>query len=362
MFRKKQRNIFGILDIGSETVKFLIIAKKDNKRIILGKAVAEYKLFSVFDSGDFEKDILKKTINEAVKEAELQANLAIKNLILGLSPHILKARVFCQRFIREKPELKIDKREEAVIIKEINKKLQKDAAAEDTLFLSKKIIEIRMNGYRIPEFVGFLGKNLNITILVTFLPKHFFKKIEEIIQGLGFQIIDIVHEAEGIISSFRKDKNGLFIDIGGYFTQIFLMKDNSLTKVSEFEFGGRNFLEALSKNFGILYNEIEELAKDYQRDNLQEPLKARIKEVFQKEVEAWFSFLSQELNGNDGVFENIFCFGSGAGFPEIKEILEKSYNSRVKMIGSKDFPEIEDRTEIADSNHYIPCLLLAHMI
>ena len=367
---RKKEKIFRVLDIGSESVKFLVVKKEDERTIILEKGLKEYERFGVFDGRDFELNVMKKTIEIASKEAKKEDGAEIKNFIVGLPAHIFKARVSFQEFKRTNPKKLIEKEERERIFRTIlegaKRRVSESFAKESGIlpeelhFLSERILQIKIDGYEVPEISGFSGKRLGFKILTTFLPKYYLENFQKLIKALGFKISKILHESEGLMNFLSKDQNVLFLDIGADFTQIFLAKKGSLETVSEFELGGKNFSLTLCQKLGILYPVAKELSERYQKGLLEERTRSRLKEIFSREAQNWLFNLKKALKGKV-FFENIYCLGGGAHYPEIEEVLEENYQLPVKTLDIKSLPAIEDRTNI-ENLQFIPALLLTYAI
>src|SRR4030042_68768 len=81
--KKKQNGFFLCLDIGTEAVKSVIFFVGESKKIIvLGAGLEYFNRVNIFDTRDFEKDVLKLTISKAVEKAKqnLSFSLADKKL------------------------------------------------------------------------------------------------------------------------------------------------------------------------------------------------------------------------------------------------------------------------------------------
>ena len=154
--RKKQKT-FGVLDIGSGTVKFLVLKKTNEKIIILVKAIEEYRRFGVFDGRDFESEVIREATKKAIKQIKKKASTEVGSLIIGFPPHIFKARIISQTLEREQPGGLIDKQEEQKIVGVFFEQARKEAAEEfvkgagilpqDICFLTTNIIDTKIDGY-----------------------------------------------------------------------------------------------------------------------------------------------------------------------------------------------------------------------
>lgn len=404
---KNKKDKFLVLDIGTEAVKALIfktvlLGKKehnfftpsiDKKIVILGACTEYFERYSVFDGKDFEANVIKRAISKAIEGAyqgfilfskKKKTNIQKQDwkklpLLVGLPPNILKGRVARYSFRRKNPKEKISKNEQRLILQEVFNEVQKEISQkftrefgillEDIQWLVQKIIEIKIDGYSISGIQGYEGKDLEFKILTTFLPKYYSESIKRIFDQLQLKVLKIVHIAEKLPAIWGDKKiNGIFFDIGGETTQIFLVKKGSLQQINEFKDGGKAFSQELSGTLGINEKPARILKERYAKGLLSPGSKKRIKEIFLQEKRAWYENLKLKIKETHpkGVPPlNSFLFGGGSLLPEIKESLkETSANNlsdlpEVKFIYPKNLENIEDPAKILKSPQDIPPLLIA---
>ncbi len=216
-FKTKKEGFFLVLDIGTEAVKTLI-CQKNNKKIIVFSASTQYfEKYGVFDGKDFDNEMIKKTILKAIREAYQnfilfsgKGNIKIKKeewkewqVLLGLPANILKGRIVCEFFKRENPKGKISKAEEENFFqqafkgaqREISQRFAKESGIlpDDIQWITKKSLEIKIDGYPVLRLAGYEGKNLELKIFATFLPKYYFDNIKRIFRDLQLNILKIFH-------------------------------------------------------------------------------------------------------------------------------------------------------------------------
>lgn len=388
---RKKEQFFLALDIGTETVKALIYKRENEKVIISGASLGYFDEFSVFDSKDFEVDVIKKAIFKTIEEVQQQANKFPTFLprvrdkrpefvLIGLPANILKGRVTFQSFTRERPTEIINKKEEEKIFEDVFIKSKKEISQkfaeksgilpEDLHFSSLKVLEIKIDGYQVSALQGYEGKNLDFRILAVFLPKYYLENFGKIIDNLNLRVLKIVHQAEKLIDiPDNKSLDAIFLDIGGEITQIFLIRAGKLELIDEFEIGGKNFSQALSQSLGLNRGSARVLKEEYSREFLSAETKKRIREIFSRSLEDWFLNLKSKLSEKKVLTPpTIFLFGGGSLLPEIQEILEEgdwkdlplTIRPKVKFIYPKDLKNIEDATKSLNSPQYIPPLLISY--
>lgn len=397
--KEKKSEYFLTLDIGTEAVKTLIFKKsEENKKvIILGRSLEYFDRPGVFDSRDFEVDLIKKAILKSVEgvHQNFLGNLGRlaqkppfdiqrKNLpiLLGLPANILKERVVFQSFERKNPQVIINKKEESEIYQAILKETQQNLSQnfsqelgilpEDIKPLNFKILEIKIDGYKIPNPRRFSGRKLDFRILTTFSLSDYLKNIEKITKNLNLNIFKILDKSQNLsYFSLAKKNEAIFLDIGGEISQVFLVKKGKLEGISEFSNGGINFTKKLSQILGLSLEEARVLKHNYSNLLLSEEVRKRIREIFSEELQIWFENFKRTLKrllvNRVGLLPSeIFLFGGGSSLPEIEEILEEGNwidlpfisQPKVKIVFPKDLKNIEDMTQALISPQDTASLLI----
>lgn len=383
--KKKLPKDFLTIDIGTEAIKVLIFSYQDSS-LTERKITVKNGSLQYFDEpqlsyeSSFSFRILKKAISQALKELQSQYQLQFNFCLLGLPPSFLKAKVSKEEFIRKEQEKIIIKKEYQEILQTIFYNAKKETSEEfaqklnlfpqDFYFLNQKILEIKVDGYKVLSLEKLKGKRLEFQILNTFLPKYYFKNIEKILKQLNLKIIKIFHEVEGLPPLLSKTKlDALCIDIGGKLTQISLFEKGKLQDISEFQKGGSDFTQNLSQKLNLLFPEARVLKHDYSLSKLSEKTREKIKEFLVQDCQSWFSLLRENLIffSKEPLPSKILLFGGGSLLPEIQEILEKSEwkdlvffeKPKIKILQLNDFPGVEVKNKRLNNPQYIPPLLIS---
>ncbi|OGZ17496.1 MAG: hypothetical protein A2V72_01690 [Candidatus Nealsonbacteria bacterium RBG_13_37_56] len=363
-FFKKKETPFLVLDIGTEAIKALLLEKKDKEIVILNHGLYYLEEYGVFNGNDFETEFIKRGVVNSL-ELITKEKKDLKNLpvLLSLPPDILRAKLISQLYKRDS-DSKVSKKEEKFIIKQVLDKSKKQVSArfaeksgimpDDIHWINFSIVEVKINGYPVSNLCGCQERDLEISVLAVFLPKHYFKKIQKIFEDLNLKISKIAHLVEVFQNGFsQKIKNGTFIDLGGKFTQGFLIKDNNLKRVSSFETGGHDFTQRLSEALGIDHDSARLLKEKYSGNLLTREVNEKVREIFLPEKK----ILQQDLQDMLKKIKSnppIYIFGGSSLIPEIKESIKYS-----KIIRPKSLKYIEDTTKNLKSPQYIPSLLIA---
>jgi len=348
--KRKKAETTLLIDVGTETVKALLfeehsffstlrcarVFEESGQKIkILGSSLEYFDRYGIFDSRDFETDVLKKAISRAIKNLGKGEEMN-KSVILGLPAHILKARVIRQSLKREEPKkIIIDGKEEKEIFQKVLEKAKRNICQiyseqsgilpEDIQFINLKILEMKIDGYLVPAIQKYEGKTLDFIILATFLPNHYLKKIKNIIESLGLTIKAVIQNAQGLNSYINENTDKIFLDIGGTITQIFLVKGGVLEKIDEFPIGGQIFSKAISEKLGLRETEARILKERYSKRELSKESSERIKEIIWFPCQIWFRNLKlklKEMTARHPLPLNIILFGGGSQLPDVQDILK----------------------------------------
>ncbi|MDI6883157.1 MAG: hypothetical protein QMC93_01620 [Patescibacteria group bacterium] len=390
-FRKKKKEEFLVLDFGSSSVKGLIFEKGERENIIKNFALSDLERFGVFDGRDFENDLIKKSAEKVIKKLGLEERISQIQTLVGLSPKIIKGRIVNLSFKRKNPEGKINKEEVqqiySLIFQEGERKLCQEFLTKsgivprDLKILKKKVFGKKISGYPVESLFGFQGENLDFKLLFIFGLRDFLKNFLNIFSSLKIKKFEIFQEVEGLIAlTKRKETEGIFLDIGKEFTQIFSVKEESSDSLlaqsmvewmEEFKGGGDIFTDVLCQDLGLTEKEGEELKSRLSRDRLSQESREKIESFFSEAKENWQEKLKEKLKDNvktQGAFSNKFyLFGGGSLLPLIKRIIaQENFGDlpfpkeiKVKYLTLEDLP-LEIKVKISSSARIIPSVLLSY--
>ncbi len=371
---------FMVLDIGTEAVKVLISKKEKGKRIITGASLKTFDYSGLFNNKNIEKAVLERTISETIKEAVGQADSSPNHTIISLPPGIFKARIYEQSFIRKASSKTITAKEKKEIFESIFQKAKSNITKkisetigilpEEIFFVDLSVLRTEINGYAVSSIVGATGKKIIFNLLATFIPKGYWEDINVIIRSLNLKNKKIVHLSQTLSPCLEKYGSGIFIDIGGEVTQVFIIKNNQLQFINEFPEGGKTFIYTLSDFLGLNRRRARILLRKYSKKELSEGSQSRIKEIFTEDTTAWFNSLKQSLSMAETFLPgDIYLFGGGRLLPNIQTILEEGDWQDINMISQpkiqsvslKDFStSIKDKTKKTESSQYINSYLLSY--
>lgn len=393
-FFQRQKDKFSVsLDIGTEAAKVLFFSLKEEREKgkvvnILGSSLHYFDSYGIFDGYHFDEKIIQRALDGAIREAFCGFQRVIGkevkdwsklSAIISLPANIIKSRIVFQSLKREKIKDVISRKEEGIIRQRVLESVRLEVSqvygresgilSKDIHFIALKVLEAKIDGYEVPALQGYDGKNLNFRILAIFLPADYLKTIKNITDSLGLKNAKITHSAQNLLHSsyLSKRSDGIFLDIGGSLTQIFLLNRGKLEQTEEFEMGGRAFSRALSDSLGLNMKSARILKEDYCKGVLSEQVRKRIREIFLRPSAEWFNNLRFKLSARKSFLASTFFLcGGGSLLPEIQEILERGNwkeapiiaPPEVQFIYPKDLPDIIDKTNSLNSPKDISPILI----
>ena len=346
------------LDIGTEAVKALVFKKSGQSYYILGSALQYFD-----ESKPFNND---KVILKVKEEVVKQSKTALESLLLSPPAGILKSRVSFQNIVRQAPKKIIDKKEGQDIMGRIRKEIEKKVAEYDIKFVGFEVLEMKIDGYEVPALAGYRGKNVELRILTSFLPKDYFNDLNKLVKKIGLKVEKMVNPIKNLAGAL-KISQGIFLDIGGKITQICLVRNSKIEMIGEFAAGGRDFSRAISKTLGINESEARDFKERYALGSLTKSVNKRTKEILAGSVREWSFSLKSKLKSAKGFIpSDFFIFGGSSLLPDIRESIGLRFDEvgqgriKLKLIHPKDFKNIIDGMGKANSPQYINSILLMY--
>ena len=383
---RKEKEMFLVLDIGTEAIKSLIFKREKGKKIIIGTDLRNYYLAGLSDGKDLDKAAMKKIIPDIINRVQEKAGVKKGEMIsfLSLSGYILIEKVLPSYFQREDQKKVINQEEEKKIYQKLTKealtKISQEVSSKlgimpkDLQLLNFKVLQQKIDGYEVNQLLGCSGSNLEIRFLFICLPKNYLEKVNRLAKNLKLDNLKLVSEAESLSSAFSQQKtSAIFLDVGGKSTQIFLMKEGKLKSVNIFDIGGENFSQRLSQALGMTRAQAEDLKIRYSMRTLSEEVRGSIRETLSFTCQLWLNefkkILREDTDKKREILPpTIYLFGGGSQLPEIEEILSgENWEDlpfldypQIKTLSLKNFKNIEDRANIINITQYIPLLLFCY--
>jgi len=203
-----------------------------------------------------------------------------------------------------------------------------------------------IDGYRVNNPIGFVGKSVNFRVFSTFSPSIHLSSLKSIVKTLDLEIASIIVEPYAIARSYRGSKadnfSAIFVDIGGGTTDLALVENGGVIGTKMFAVGGRVFTKRIEQTLGVGYEIAENKKIEYSLDTLDKLEKIKIAKVMTKDARTLVRGIALSLEDFEEI-ENfpssILMCGGGSLLPEIKaEVLNYPW---LQELPFEKFPKFE---------------------
>jgi cell division protein FtsA len=361
------------LDIGTEVVKALVfkVDKETGNGVVLGVGRARQGL------GDMHSGAVSDitgVISNCRRAIEIAKNMAgvkkAEKAVVGIAGELVKGTTTTVHYERIKPEIRIDLPELKNIVQKVQWKafdrIRQQLAWEtghseiEVKLINAVIVDVRIDGYKITNPVGFQGRDVSIAIFNAYAPMVHLGALQTIADELKLQLINIAAEPYAVAKSMGveeiSDFSAVFVDIGGGTTDIAIVRNGGLEGTKMFALGGRAFTKRLSRDLGMNFEEAELLKIRYAEGRLSPDVSAKIEKILEDDCNVWVSGVElslAEFAEADLLPHRFFLCGGGSGLPGVKKALLSpqwrknmpfAKNIEVSFLQPKDVVNIHDKT------------------
>lgn len=338
------------LDIGTTMVKAAIFQVEEQKKKngeITGRR-AHIKGFGKISQrlGDVQSGVVTDigsvvhNCKEAIRMASQQAAMRPTQMVMGIAGEFVKGATSTITYNREDHDAKINLAE----LRNIVHKLQWKAFAEvrsqlsqetgypeiDVKLVNTAIVDVRIDGYRVTNPLGFQGKQVQMSIFNSFAPLVHFSALQSIADELEIDLLSIVSEPYAVARSLditNSNLSAIFIDIGGGTTDVAVVENGAVIGTKMFALGGRTFTKRLAVELNISFLEAEKLKIAYVEDKLESKSKKIITNTIKNDTEIWLEGVMlclADFKEVENLPSRILLCGGGTHLGEIKEILNET--------------------------------------
>jgi cell division protein FtsA len=374
------------LDIGTEVVKALIfeVDLEGGRGRIIGVGREQQGLGDMQSGGVTDIGGVVHTCEKAVTKAEKMAEIRPDQVILGIAGELVKGTTTTVHYERLKPKSKIDLAELKNIIHKVQwrafDKVRKQLSWEtgheeiDVKLINAAIVDVRIDGYKITNPIGFQGKDVTISIFNAYAPLVHLGALQTIASDLGMDLLSIAAEPYAVARCMGVEDSvefsAVFIDVGGGTTDIAVVRNGGLEGTKMFALGGRAFTKRISNELGISFTEAEKTKIGYSKGLLSTDEMYKVKNNLNADCKVWLSGVElalSEFSNVDLLPSKILLCGGGSALPGIKSSLLSegwiknlpfSKLPKVHFMEPKDVTNVIDRTgKLVDQQDITPMAL-----
>lgn len=380
---KKIRDRYAIsLDIGTEFVKALIFKVEKEKAIVLGVGRQRQRLSDM--QGGTVTDIhgVIKNCEAALERAAEQSGVLPDQVIIGIAGELVKGTTTTVKYTRAQPKTKITMTELRDIIARVQRRSfdrarsllswESGISEIDVKLVNAAVVDVRIDGYRVTNPLGFQGKEVQVGVFNAFAPIVHLGALQTIAESLKLDLLSVTAEPYAVARCMGEAESSefsaIFMDIGGGTTDVAVVSSGGLVGTKMFALGGRAFTKRLSQALGLSFSEAEELKLKYSRGQITDKdQEAKVKAALKADCEVWSSGVELtlgEFNNVELLPSRILLCGGGSALPDIEETLKHKKWSKqipfarqpsIHFIRPKDVINVEDKTgQLKDAQDVTP--------
>lgn len=333
------RNYMVALDIGTEFVKAMI-AKIDGEELqVVGVGRSRQDIGDMYSGAIADIAGVVQNCEEALAEAEDQAGLQARRVVIGVAGELVKGTTNTIRYRRPQPSRPLDENEMEFIIEKVQERAQEKARSQigietgnpdvEIKLVNSALVGIHIDGYKVSNPLGFQGKDVAVQIYTAFAPMLHIGALERVADELSLELIAVAAEPFAVSRSVlgndaSSNFTAILADVGGGTTDIAVVNDGGVEGTKMFGIGGRSFTRTIANDLDLTYDAAEKLKVNFDHEYLKPSVKEKISKSIGKTLEVWLQGVELALGEFDSVDHlpnKILLCGGGASLQQLVDAL-----------------------------------------
>jgi cell division protein FtsA len=371
------------LDIGTEYVKALVTKIEGEELKIIGVGRAHQQISDMYSGAIADISGVVRNCEDALTDAEDQAGLQAKRVIIGIAGELVKGVTNTIRYRRPQPDRPLDTAEMEFIIEKVQERAQVKAQKQTALetgnldveikLVNSALVSIHIDGYKVSNPIGFQGKDVAVQIYTAFAPMVHIGALERVAEELSLELLAVAAEPFAVSRSvLGNDANSNFTailaDVGGGTTDIAVVDDGGVEGTKMFGIGGRSFTRTIASEMGIPYDDAEKLKVNIESEKIKPSVAADVNAAIDKSLEVWLSGVElalSEFSSADHLPNRILLCGGGSSLTRLVAALQTQDWHRdlpftkkptVHHIRPSEVVGITDMTGLANDHTFITAM------
>ncbi|MEI6054333.1 MAG: cell division FtsA domain-containing protein [Candidatus Saccharibacteria bacterium] len=371
------------LDIGTEFVKALIAKFDGDKMDIVGVGRAHQELSDMYSGAIADISGVVRNCDKALSEAEAQAGLQAKKVVIGIAGELVKGMTDTIRYRRPQPDKPLNTAEMEFIIEKVQERAQRKAQKQIALETGNEDVEIKLinsalvgihiDGYKVSNPIGFQGHDVAVQIYTAFAPMVHIGALERVAEELSLELLAVAAEPFAVSRSvLGTDANSNFTailaDVGGGTTDIAVVNDGGVEGTKMFGIGGRSFTRTIASELDISYSEAEKLKVNIDNEKIKQSVLEDVNKAIDKTLDVWIAGVElalSEFDAADHLPNRILLCGGGASLAKLVDMLQTqawhkdlpfTKKPTVHYIKPADVVGITDSTGIVNDHTFITAM------
>ena len=253
------KKIYTAIDIGSDTIKFVVGEYFKNKLNIL--ATYEQKAKGIRKGLIVDPNLAINSIKDGIKEINNNLGIDIKKVIVGVPSYNAKFM-----FVTSEIEITGD----AITTDDVNNLIKASVYSkveQDYELITVLPLTFLIDGKKETKVVGKTGNKLEIKGIMISAPKKNVYSVLSVMEGAGLEVVDITVSALGDYYEVRNDnldKNiGAIINLGHETTNVSVFSRGKLMNTETIQLGGINVDKDLAYMFNINVFDAREIKEKF---------------------------------------------------------------------------------------------------
>ena len=253
------KKIYTAIDIGSDTIKFVVGEYFKNKLNIL--ATYEQKAKGIRKGLIVDPNLAINSIKDGIKEINNNLGIDIKKVIVGVPSYNAK-------FMLVTSEIEITG--DAITTDDVNNLIKASVYSkveQDYELITVLPLTFLIDGEKETKVVGKTGNKLEIKGIMISAPKKNVYSVLSVMEGAGLEVVDITVSALGDYYEVRNDnldkKIGAIINLGHETTNVSVFSRGKLMNTETIQLGGINVDKDLAYMFNINVFDAREIKEKF---------------------------------------------------------------------------------------------------
>lgn len=329
------------LDIGTEFVKALIAKVNGETLEIIGVGRARQDVSDMHSGAIADIAGVVRNCEEALAEAEDQAGLQAKKVVIGIAGELVKGVTNTIKYRRPQPDKPLDVAEMEFIIEKVQERAQGKAQQAIALetgnedvevkLVNSALVSIHIDGYKISNPIGFQGRDVAVQIYTAFAPMVHIGALEHVAEDLALELVAVAAEPFAVSRSVlgtdaSSSFTAILADVGGGTTDIAVVNDGGVEGTKMFGIGGRSFTRTIMTDMDLSYGDAEKLKVNINHDKIKASVKKQAEAAIDKTLEVWLAGVELALSEFDSVDHlpnHILLCGGGSSLDQLVDALNK---------------------------------------
>jgi cell division protein FtsA len=371
------------LDIGTEFVKALIAKQNGDTLEIVGVGRARQDVSDMHSGAIADISGVVKNCEEALSEAEDQAGLQAKRVVIGIAGELVKGVTNTIRYRRPQPDRPLDTAEMEFIIEKVQERAQGKAQRQIALetgneevevkLVNSALVSIHIDGYKVSNPIGFQGRDVAVQIYTAFAPMVHIGALERVADELALELVAVAAEPFAVSRSVlgtdaSSNFTAILADVGGGTTDIAVVNDGGVEGTKMFGIGGRSFTRTIASEMDLSYSDAEKLKVNIESTQIKATVKHDAEKAIDKTLDVWLAGVELALGEFDSVDHlpnRILLCGGGASLTRLVTALSErewykdlpfTKRPTVQLIHPSEVVGIKDNTGVANDHTYITAM------